>query len=188
MKASVFLSDTHIIETGDEGDKALDLFFHHERVKNASRIVLLGDIFDYASGFHRQYYQRFSTFFNGIEQCIQSGQEVYFIEGNHDVHLEKLIRSFLKRKKLDQSLYFHEQRSMVVEWYGKRIFLSHGDDIGVSNKKYQDYKNFILSKPINLISNHLFPLWLFDYLAKDASVKSRKRNSEFYNKEEIAEE
>ena len=170
---AVFLSDIHFEKKNDIGDIYLQKFFLSKTFLNAKYVVFVGDIFDYAAGNKKEYYERFKTFFDGLSCALGLKKKVYFVEGNHDVHLEKLIRHYIQVNHLDQNYYFHVKEYCALHLFDKKFYLSHGDDLQTS-EKYQKYKKLILSSWAEKFAD-LLPLFLFDSLAYRASRKSRNK-------------
>lgn len=175
------ISDVHVKQSGDVGEKILLAFLSHPEVINADTIYLLGDIFDLMIGPHSHYFARFPDFFKKLEELIRIGKKVRYVEGNHDFHLKRLYHSFFRiHKHLDANLFEMAPEFNEV-WNGKRIHLSHGDDIELGNHNYKRYKKIVTSPPLTFYANYLMPHFLIKSIGEFSSEKSRKRNIERYS-------
>lgn len=171
----VSISDTHIRHEGDAGECALFDFFHEEKVKNADMIVLVGDIFDFAAGFHLQYIKRFSRFFKEFKKCLMRGQKFVFVEGNHDLHLRKVFLRYIQEYNLNRDYFFYSCSHYDIWDCEKKITFVHGDEFPGSPQGYLQYKKQIKSTAASYLAD-LLPLCLFDFLANKASKQSRAKS------------
>jgi UDP-2,3-diacylglucosamine hydrolase len=178
------ISDVHVKNSNDSKDKILISFLRDDFVKSADAIFLLGDIFDLMIGPHSQYFKRYQRYFDEIKFLISNGKKVYYIQGNHDFHLEKLYKTFFKiNEQLDSSL-FKIGPEFVLFDNGKSLHLSHGDDIEIENPSYQLFKKIVTSAPLTMYANNLMPYFLITKVGEFSSKTSRKRNLKRYSKEE----
>lgn len=180
------ISDTHIEKTGDDRETFLDSFLTDERVMSCDIIILNGDIFDYATGYHPEYQVRFSRFFQNIASLMSNKTKIVFIEGNHDLHIKKNFDHLIKDQNLDSKYFDYSRNEYLVtdEESGKKLLFTHGDEIPGSSTDYIRYKEIIRSYPLRIIAN-ILPLWLFDYLAIRASSNSRRKSSKYSEEESL---
>lgn len=165
-------------EQADFCEEALNDFLCNDFVQTSDMIVFNGDIFDYASGFHPAYWERFQRFFNTLKTLLQASKRIVFVEGNHDIHLEKVFRRFIQTFDGNQENFTYVTSSIVVKANDHHIYFSHGDEIPGSKAEYIKYKNIIRSRAVQIVAN-LFPLSFFDMLAIKASGDSRKRSNKY---------
>ena len=170
------ISDVHVKVPHDEADKLLCRFLDHQLVKKSDYILLLGDIFDLMCGPHDEYLTSFSHIFKKMEALAKAGKKVYFFEGNHDVHLEKLFNKSSMKGKILLS-----QLPVIEEIEGQSYYFSHGDEHEIENLSYQRYKQLILSRPLKFVANHVMPYWLLNFLGERASKMSRKKGSKKFD-------
>lgn len=168
MKISA-ISDVHVKFPGDEADKLLASFFHNPEVQNSDYIVLLGDIFDLMVGPHKAYYQLFKHHFEAMDELFKKGKKIFFIEGNHDVHLEKLFRDVWKNKDIVIT-----QKPIVENINGKKYYFSHGDEHEIENHAYHRYIKFIRTKPLKFVADYIMPYAVLNFIGTRASKVSRK--------------
>jgi UDP-2,3-diacylglucosamine hydrolase len=172
----VAISDIHIKRPSDEGDLLLSEFFSHPLVTSSDFIILLGDIFDLMCGPHEEYLHMYHHHFQKISEFQKSGKKIYFFEGNHDVHLEKLFHKIWKNKEVTLS-----QIPIVESIEGKKYRFSHGDEYDLDNHSYHKYISFIRSTPLKFFANYGMPYWLLTFLGEKASKISRKKGSRSFD-------
>ena len=175
----VALSDVHIKRQSDERSKLFKAFLEHEKTSHAEKIILLGDIFDLMVGDHKEYLELHQEIFDRIVELCEKGKKVYYFEGNHDFHLNKLFQRFKKERSLGDSFEVFCQ-DIVIDYQGAKFYLCHGDNIEIENPGYRLYKSLINNRPMNLVANHLMPYPLLQSIGEFASEKSRKRNQARY--------
>ena len=89
--------------------------------RDATAIYLLGDIFDFWFEYKRVVPQGFTRLLGKLSELTDRGVEVHLFVGNHDMWQ----RDYLERE-CGVKLHFERE---VVELYGKRVSICHGDDI-----------------------------------------------------------
>lgn len=179
MKISA-ISDVHIKFPHDEADKFLQSFLHHPDVEDSKYILLLGDIFDLMCGPHDEYLTLYSHLFKRLDELQKKGIRVYFFEGNHDVHLEKLFKKIWKDNNVVLS-----QKPIAEVIDGKKYYFSHGDEHEVNNFSYHRYMRFIRSIPLKFLADYLMPYSLLNFLGVRASKMSRKKGSRKFDAEGV---
>lgn len=182
MSKIVAISDVHIKRPGDDGDRLLLSFFSHPLVASSDVIVLLGDIFDLMCGPHKEYLKLYQHQFQKITDLQKNGRRIYFFEGNHDVHLEKLFKKIWKNDEVILS-----QNPIVEIIDGKKYLFSHGDEYDIENLGYHRYLSFIRSAPLKFIADNIMPYGLLSYLGERASKLSRKNGSKSFDAEAVKE-
>src|SRR5690606_2671583 len=99
MKISA-ISDVHVKDTNDKAHALLVDFFAHPLVQDSDYILLLGDIFDLMCGPHEEYLRKYQEIFSKMDELQKKGKKIFFFEGNHDVHLEKLFKKLWKNGEI----------------------------------------------------------------------------------------
>lgn len=176
------ISDVHVKRPGDEADRLLLQFLSHPKVVASDYIILMGDIFDLMCGPHAEYLQDFKHLFQAMDKLLKDGKIVYFFEGNHDVHLQRLFKKIWPNGEL-----IPQQTPIIENISGKTYYFSHGDEHEVDNLAYQRYKKLILSVPLKFVANHLMPYRVLNYVGQRASSKSRKKGAKVFNEELVRE-
>lgn len=181
MKISA-ISDVHVKKPHDPAFELLISFLTHPLVKKSDYVMLLGDIFDLMCGPHGEYLALYEELFSKMDDLYQSGVKLYFFEGNHDIHLEKLFKKRWPRAEIGSHM-----DPVVLELSGKKYYFSHGDEHEVQNSKYQKYKSFIASKPLKFVANFILPYKVLTFVGERASAKSRKRGSYTFDESKVRE-
>jgi UDP-2,3-diacylglucosamine hydrolase len=161
-----FVSDLHIWGPEDPFYFAL-LAFIRDQLKSGDSLVLAGDIFDLFIGSKGIYQTRYEELLLSLNQAVQKGVDVHFIEGNHDFLMScAWIRP--------SGIQLHSE-SVSIEIHGKRIFVAHGDTVDRSDFGYLFLRALLRSALVQgalwLIPGH----WL-DQFGVWSSRRSRSRN------------
>lgn len=180
MKCSI-ISDLHIKKSTDAGYKVILDFLRHPLVKSSDKVYLLGDVFDLMCGDHPEYFKLYEDYFSALKELLKGGVEVYYVEGNHDLHLGKLYQRFFREYGFNGSNFHLVKGAIHEEINGKKVYLSHGDEIQQGNWGYKIYKTLIHSAPLSHVANKIVPLSLLDLLGTKASKISRKNGSQKFD-------
>ncbi len=174
------ISDVHVKSPGDEADKLLVSFLSHPKVQDSDYILLLGDIYDLMCGPHEEYLSLYHHHFQALSDLMSKGKKVFFFEGNHDVHLERLFR---KKWKNDSIVITQDPVIEVIE--GKKYYFSHGDEHEVDNESYHRYIKFIRSRPLKFVADFIMPYAVLNFFGERASKMSRKKGSRKFDAEGV---
>lgn len=174
------ISDVHVKTPSDEADLLLQSFLNHPEVRSSDYILLLGDIYDLMVGPHETYLERFRSHFRALDEILSLGKKVYFFEGNHDVHLERLFRKKWKNEQIVIT-----QNPIIETIGGKTYYFSHGDEHEVDNLSYHRYIRFIRSKPLKFVADFIMPYSVIHFLGERASRMSRKKGSRKFDAEAV---
>jgi len=165
MKISI-ISDIHAADYNQSGNQILEKFLKHSEVLSSDMIIFLGDIFDIMIGNYTEYSQEEKAFFDWIKVHHKT-KRIYFHEGNHDFHLEKLF------KKMRLNISYHKSGFSILD-NGKKYYFEHGDDLEIDNKSYKFYKKIIRSNAVRLLGeSKLVPYKLVRAIGTRASLRSR---------------
>lgn len=175
------ISDLHIRSADDDAAKVLMDFFRHPLVKNSHIIFLLGDIFDLMCGDHPEYLERYNQIFQEIKTKCLSGVEIYYFEGNHDLHLEKVFQRLFKNEDMSNLKLING--SVTLNINNEKMLFTHGDEYDYDNDSYQTYKKYVTGNFIKFIANYIMPLKLLDYIGIKAANNSRKRGQKKFNED-----
>jgi UDP-2,3-diacylglucosamine hydrolase len=174
------ISDVHIKSPHDAADKLLSSFLNHPLVEKSDYILLLGDIFDLMAGPHLQYIKSYTHLFEKISELLGKGKKIYFCEGNHDVHLEKLFKMIWPQNGVVVT-----QKPIIEMIEGKKYYFSHGDEHEVDNLAYHRYIKFIRTKPLKFLAEHLMPYAVLNFIGERASKLSRKKGHRKFDVEGV---
>nr|WP_185154648.1 UDP-2,3-diacylglucosamine diphosphatase [Dysgonomonas sp. 511] len=119
--------------------------------QDAAAIYLLGDIFDYWFEYKNVVPRGFVRFLGKIAEITDSGIEVHFFIGNHDIW----VTDYLQR---ECGMIVHLQ-PLVKEIYGKKFFLAHGDGLGDESLSFRVLRSIFHSKICRVPYAAIHPRW-----------------------------
>ena len=144
--------------------------------KDAKTIYFLGDIFDFWFEYHKVIPKGFVRFLGKIAELSDSGINTYFFVGNHDMWMGDYLSDEIGIK-----IFY---KPMIVEEYGKKIYLGHGDGLGKGDYMYKFLRLIFKSKICRWLFARLHPNFSFT-IAHAWSRKSRKKNNTINSVEQI---
>ncbi len=132
MKQSLtlFISDLHL-QPDQPHIAKIFLQFLQEQASQATRLYILGDLFeawigdDDLNAFNLQIIQ-------ALKQAAQTGLSIYFMRGNRDFLISKKFSSSAGITLLTDP--------SVIDLYGKRTLLMHGDSLCTLDRKHQRFR------------------------------------------------
>lgn len=139
-------SDFHLGYSKDEA--GLDSLEREKKIlrwlemarKDAELIILLGDIFDFWYEYKKAVPKGFVRLQGKIAEITDSGIDVVFFTGNHDLWMFGYFE-----KELGVKVY-HEPQSVI--WNNKKIHLGHGDGLGNGDYSYKFMKKALFKNPV----------------------------------------
>jgi UDP-2,3-diacylglucosamine hydrolase len=165
--ATFFISDLHL-QASQPDIAEIFLNFLARDVKEADALYILGDLFeawigdDDLSSFNQQILQ-------ALKQATQNGLPIFFMHGNRD---------FLIGKKFAQYTGVHLLPDpSVINLYGRRILLMHGDSLCTFDIKHQRLRQ-IMHNPYYQWLALLTPLSLRRRIGQWWRQQSRRHISE----------
>lgn len=172
-----FISDIHLKSADERNGKILLRFLRSllEGSPQQTHLFMLGDIFDLWVGGSTYFGNKFAPLTSTLKAFIAAGGRVTYIEGNHDVHIERYFQ-----KKLGVEVFVEAQ---YYDLDGLKVRVEHGDLINLNDLKYLKYRQVIRDprlKPLSVI----IPGRLWDYIGNKASKKSRERSSQYRSRNE----
>lgn len=131
-----FIADLHLSEH-EPHITELFLQFFREKAPLAEAVYILGDLFDFWIGDDEQS-ELISSVKNAIRRTTAQGVPCYFICGNRDFLLgEKFARECGLQLLSDYQL---------IDLYGKKTLLCHGDTLCIDDVKYQQFRRKVHQK------------------------------------------
>ena len=154
MKNIYFLSDAHLgslaLKHRRTQERRLVRFLDSIKDK-AAAIYLLGDMFDFWDEYKYVVPKGFTRFLGKLSELTDSGVEVHFFTGNHDLwtygYLEEECGVILHRQPL------------TVELYGKEFYLAHGDGLGDPDNKFKLLRKLFHNRLCQRMLNFMHPWW-----------------------------
>lgn len=131
----------------------------------------MGDIIDYWFEYRKVVPKGFVRFFGQIARMTDRGIRVHWFAGNHDIWLFGYLHD-----ELGVEIHHHAE---VLERYGKRLFLAHGDGLGDDNLGYKLMSGFFHSPFIQMMYRKFIHPDLATRFAHWWSKKSRLDGNKF---------
>lgn len=153
MKATYFLSDFHLgaaYQQGPEPERRVTAFLDSIKDK-AGRVYLIGDILDYWYEYRYVVPRGFVRFFGKLAELTDSGVEVTWIIGNHDIWIFDYLPKELGVKVIDGYAQ--------VQIGDKEFFLSHGDGVGKPPLYFRWMRSFFRNRFCQRLYAAIHPRW-----------------------------
>lgn len=133
--------------------------------QDAQSVFLLGDIFDYWFEYKNVVPRGFTRVFGKIAELTDSGIEVHFFIGNHDIWVTDYLQS-------ECGMIVHTQ-PLVKEIFGKKFFMAHGDGLGHDALAFKILRRIFHSKTARVPYAAIHPRWTVGF-AQRWSTHNRK--------------
>lgn len=156
-KKVYFASDQHFGAPSPKESKVREQKFIQwlDEIKtDAHTLFLMGDLFDFWHEWKYVVPKGFVRVLGKIAELKDSGIEIYFFVGNHDLWMRDYFETEL------QIPVFFEKRYAIIN--GKQFLLAHGDGLGPGDKGFKRMKK--------LFTNPLAQ-WAFRWLHPDISMR-----------------
>lgn len=154
MKNVYFLSDAHLgslaIDHRRTQERRLVRFLDSIKDK-AAAVYLLGDMFDFWNEYRYVVPKGYTRFLGKISELTDSGVEVHYFTGNHDLWTYGYLEQ-------ECGVTLHRQAS-TVEIYDKVFFLAHGDGLGDPDKKFKFLRWMFHNRTCQRLLNFMHPWW-----------------------------
>ena len=156
-KKIYFASDQHFGAPNPEASKVREERFicWLDSIKADAQILfLMGDLFDFWHEWKHVVPKGFIRVLGKMAELKDSGIEIYFFVGNHDLWMRNYFED-----ELGIPVFFEKQYSTFND---KVFLLAHGDGLGPGDKGYKRMKK-VFTNPI--------AQWLFRWLHPDIAMK-----------------
>lgn len=165
------MSDVHLgLDSNDpEGREKRFLEFLKGIPRDSGALFLLGDIWDFWYEYKDVVPKEGMRVVAQLIDLMDSGVEVYFFPGNHDIWTYRFFEEIGIRKPSQP--YF-------TEIGGKNFCLAHGDLVGNTRKGYSFMMRLFHNKAVQFIFSLLHPYLAFR-LGNGWSGRNRKRHGKF---------
>ena len=151
-KKAYFISDIHLgapaLKNNREREQAFVSWLNGIK-EDASHLLLMGDIFDFWFEYKTVVPRGFTRTLGKIAEIADSGVEVHFFTGNHDVWVFDYLP-----QELGLTLHRDEYMTMLG---GKKFYLAHGDGLDKSDKGYLLLKKLFTNKTLQWIFARIHP-------------------------------
>lgn len=165
-----FISDLHLGASyldNRECEQRIVSWLEHIK-HDARRLILMGDILDYWFEYRHVVPRGYIRFLGKLAELSDSGVEIHWFTGNHDIWIFDYLPSEL-------GITLHRQ-STTMEIDGHTFFLSHGDDVGERKKSFRLLQWLFRNKVAQWCYSWIHPD-LTMILAHKWSASSRKKNT-----------
>jgi UDP-2,3-diacylglucosamine hydrolase len=136
QKHSLFISDLHLCDARPAVTSAF-IHFLKNQANDAENLFILGDLFEYWAGDDDMDHPHHQSVIQALKTLSNQGTKAYFIHGNRDFligeHFSKATGITLLA---DPTL---------IELYGNKVLLSHGDDLCTDDVAYQVFREQVRS-------------------------------------------
>ena len=151
---TLFVSDVHLTPARADIERLFRRFLA-ERAAESQALYILGDLFEYWAG-DDDLTDRFNAAVTAdLARCARSGVKVFFIPGNRDFLVgERFARGAAITLLRDPTL---------VDLYGRRTLLSHGDELCTDDSSYQQFRARVRSST-----------WQNEFLARPLEQRRRE--------------
>lgn len=156
-KKVYFASDQHFgIPNATESRKREDRFIRwmDEIKADAQIIFLMGDLFDFWHEWKYVVPKGYIRVLGKIAELKDSGIEIYFFVGNHDLWMKNYFQ-----EELGIPVFFEKQ---YFEINHRQFLLAHGDGLGPGDKGYKRMKK-VFTNPL--------AQWAFRWLHPDIAMR-----------------
>ncbi|MGI8582800.1 MAG: UDP-2,3-diacylglucosamine diphosphatase [Chitinophagaceae bacterium] len=180
-KKIYFLSDFHL----GAPDQASSLIREKRIVKfldkiktDAAQIFILGDISDFWFEYKRVVPKGFVRILGKLAELTDSGIEMHFFVGNHDMWMKGYFE-----KELNIKVYYHPAE---FDLDGKKIFIGHGDGLGPKDHRYKFMKKVFRNKFSQRLFGFLHPgfgIGLANYFSGRSREATGKTDEHFLGEE-----
>lgn len=166
-----FISDAHLGATYIPDRRA------HERAltrmldvmaKDARTIYLLGDMLDFWFEYRHVVPKGFTRFFGRLAQLTDSGVEVVWFKGNHDMWTQGYLTEELGVRVVDEEL--------ITDIDGKRFYIAHGDGVGRLPRPYRLLRSVFRNEFCRRIGAAIHPRWLMGFGLRWSAHNRLKRS------------
>lgn len=160
---SLFISDLHLCASRPAITQAFIQFLRNT-ASQAEQLYILGDLFEYWAGDDDLANADQADIIQAIKTLGDAGTQVFFMHGNRDFLIGEQFAKATKIQLLPDP--------SEIKLYGKRILISHGDELCTDDTCYQAFRAQVRS-----------PTWQAEFLshpltARKAQIEALRLQSE----------
>lgn len=165
---ALFVSDLHIQNPDDAIARLFEEFLEKCQRVRPSHLFLVGDVFDLWISDRKFFVESYGRIIQRMRGLKESGIEIYYFEGNHDLDLRVFWQSQLQFKVFEGPAYF--------DLLGKTVRVEHGDEMDPEDKGYLFLRWLLRTPPVRELGRHL-PNPAVKFIGEKASHASRDYTS-----------
>ena len=172
-KNTYFISDLHLGAQymASDLDRERRVCRFLDSIKDdAAELFLLGDILDYWYEYKYVVPRGYIRFFGKLAELSDAGVKITWVTGNHDVWLFDYLRDQI-------GMTVFKGHTEVVS-QGRRILISHGDDVGVQPPMYRFTRWCFYNKVCQWLYAGIHPRWTYPVATGWSSDNRTRRNPE----------
>lgn len=162
----IFLSDAHLKGSTDKNQDKIVQFLEDVIEKHPDIVFFLGDIFDYWVSPGGLVDPSYIPIINVLSKLNKHNIKFFYQMGNHDFFVKRTF------KKIFNNLNIVED-GIDITLDNIRCFITHGDMIDYTDKKYRVLRSILRSKLVNIIAD-ILPVGITKYIALTLSKRSRE--------------
>lgn len=163
-----FASDFHLgINNSKEREQKV-IKWLEEISKDATHLLLLGDLFDYWFEYRHYVPKGYVRFLGKLAELRDQGIEIHIFTGNHDIWMFDYFPAEL-------DIPIHKDRQ-IFQFNGRQLWVGHGDGKGPGDKGYKRLKKIFHNPFVQFLYRQLHPD-LTHQIAGYFSQKSREQEA-----------
>lgn len=124
----------------------------------ARTIYMLGDVLDYWYEYRYVVPRGFTRFFGTIAELTDSGVEVVWLKGNHDIWIFDYLPNEIGVKVVDGAY------TTTIDGHG--FFMEHGDGVGEMRKSYRFMHSLFRARWAQILFSAIHPRWTVNFAHK----------------------
>lgn len=168
--AAYFLSDLHLGAAYFAAPLDIErraVRFLRSIAADAAHIYLVGDVLDYWYEYRHVVPRGFTRFFGALAELADSGVEITWMIGNHDIWIFDYLPAELGIEVIDGTL--------VRDICGRRFFITHGDGVGRTSRSFRFLRSLFRNRLCQRLFASVHPRWTVP-LAHSFSSENRGRH------------
>ena len=150
-KSAYFAGDFHLgkpdLKISHERELKLIRWFDYIK-KDAQEIFLMGDVFDFWFEYKNVIQRENLLFINKIRELIDSGLNIHYFKGNHDLWMLDFFQNIGVRVYDDPQL---------IQINKKKLLIGHGDGLGDGDYGYKILKKIFINKVCQALYRLIHP-------------------------------
>jgi UDP-2,3-diacylglucosamine hydrolase len=153
-----FISDAHLgarhNKEASQTEKALVRWLD-SIAPEAAAVYMLGDMFDYWFEYRYVVPRGFTRFLGKIAEMSDSGVEIHFFTGNHDIWMFDYLTE-------ETGAIIHRDL-LPVEINGKSFLLGHGDEVDYRSLTFRFLRSMFRNPVCQWLYGGIHPRWTFGF-------------------------